>query len=111
MNPADYILPPESVKARFPAELLRTGDAQAIIDACIERLEIPQSSEVLPRSAVVRAPVDIKIVNTDGDDFRDNHVTLTVSRRVSRTRIETAMHLTESGVVSTEAIQRALRYA
>jgi hypothetical protein len=78
-DPAHYILLPEHVKARFPAELLYTPDGQAIIDACIERLG--------PRPT---SGVQMHLSNNEGGDFSSGTVTLTVTRLVERMKLGTA---------------------
>lgn len=68
MNPAEYILPPEQVKARFPVEVMAAEPEalQAIIKACAEQLGTSISD------------VELSIANTGVSDFRDRTVTLTV---------------------------------
>lgn len=74
MNPADYILPLDNVRARFPYTLVDTPEMQAIVAACADKLGVTD---------LVKG-IEYSITNTSGDDFEMGMVTLTVSRFVER---------------------------
>lgn len=107
MNPSDYILPPDIVKARFPADLVGTSDYQAIVDACIDRLELPESAIVAPR--LIRSWVRIQIRNDENGDFRDDYVTLTVSGPAKYVQVGTVTELA-AGVVTRDDVYRLTGY-
>lgn len=107
MNPAEYILPPESVKARFPAELVGTPDFQAIIDACIDRLDLPEPALATPSAQKAQRQAIIEVSNAEGDDLRWGQVTLTVSRRETSTHIE---NLTTASVLTPDDVRRVMGY-
>lgn len=115
MNPTDYILSPTTVKARFPAELVGTPDYQAIVDACIERLE-PRRAETLPPTPA-RAEVRIQISNTEIGDLRDGYVTLTVSSsrpepqvRIENISVDSADQLVRARAFTSSETHRQLGY-
>ncbi len=106
MNPAEYILPPDTVKARFPAELVGTPDFQTIVDACIERLDLP-APRALPSG------VRIQMSNTENGDFQDDYVTLTVSRPTVHVHIQSideAVRVARSEVRKSTAAVRQMGY-
>lgn len=67
MIPAEYILPPDQVRARFPQTMMGTPAQQAIVDACVAQLGVDD-----PRA------IEYCVSNMEGSDFNDQMVTLTV---------------------------------